>query len=301
MIGIERDRENPTPGSSWIRSILKAGIGASLLIILLVGWTWSVGGRGLADRALTDLAMPIGVIWIASFLLALVGYFRKERGLLLLGVGTWCFVTFGFTDPIADAFVRTVEIPADGPPVEQLDDPADVVVLLGGYGYVNRFGTLELGSDGQRLLLTAQLWNSGKTKTIVCTGSAHFGDYHPSRVGRELLVSIGVPDDVIYEVPGINTFAEMQNLEAFFREPPASLIARLGRTPERIALVTSASHLKRAMRLADTRGLRFIPVGCSFSGTAEPTFSPRFLIPKASAGVRFSRAIKEWLAWIVGR
>ncbi|MEM6692855.1 MAG: YdcF family protein [Planctomycetota bacterium] len=301
MNRIERLREGSATKTSWIGSVLRAGIGSSMLMILLIGWSWGIGGKGLADRAMTDLVMPIGLIWITSLTLALTGYFRRERGILLLGFGTWCFISFGFTDPIADAFLRTVEISADRPPAEELDAPADVVVLLGGYGYVNRFGTLELGNDGQRLLLTAQLWNAGKTKAIICTGSAHFGDYHPSRVGRELLVSIGVPNEIIYEVPGINTSTEMLNLKAFFREPPESLVAQLGKEPERLALVTTASHLKRAMRLAETQGLRFIPVGCSFSGTAEPTFSPRFLIPKASAGVRFSRAVKEWLAWLVGR
>ncbi|MEM6473975.1 MAG: ElyC/SanA/YdcF family protein, partial [Planctomycetota bacterium] len=199
--GSRRSRFRPC-----VLSVVATGVVAAVLVL----WSWIVGGRGFADRAITDLVMPIGLLWLASFTTSFYGFFSRSRRLLFPGMFAWFFVTLSFSDPIANALMRTVEIPANEAPVSQLDEPVDVVVLLGGYADVDRFGTLELGTDGQRLFLTAQLFKSGKAKAIVCTGSAHFGDYHPSRVGRELLESIGVPSDAIFEVPGINTSQEMR-------------------------------------------------------------------------------------------
>ncbi|MEO1617008.1 MAG: YdcF family protein [Planctomycetota bacterium] len=282
---------------SFLISIAITGLCASILVV----WSGFVGGKAFADRAITDFAMPVGLIWLGSFAATLMSLLRGHRATACLCFAVWVFIGVAFSTPIGKSFLRTVEIQADQPPLNQLEEPVDVVVLLGGYADINRLGTIELSIDGQRLFLTAQLWHSGKTKAIVCTGTAHFGEYHPSRVGTELLTSVGVPSEAIFQVAGVNTSKEMENLKSFFESPPPELVERIGAKPTRIALVTSAYHMARAMRLAEQQELDLIPIACQFAGTAEPTTNPRDLIPSAIAGDKFARATKEWIAWMVGR
>lgn len=288
--------------------------GLALVLVALTGLT---GGRSPAERAATSLAMPIGMLWLSLLAAAVACRKRHQRRMAAVFLLAWLSVGVMFNGRVAGWFLRSMEHPAASNSIMSEDSPLKdaelkAVVLLGGYAGENRYGVPELGTDGQRLMLAAQLWHAGKTKTIICTGSGAEGAMAPSMIGRQMLVSIGVPNNVIFEVPGLNTAAEMQNLEQFFNDPPKNWLAKIGDEPtahqtgfptseQTIGLVTTAVHLSRAMRLAETRSLEFMPLGCRFNGRPPGAFSGRELIPTASAGKAFAIALKEWLAGLVGR
>ncbi|WP_197455448.1 YdcF family protein [Stieleria neptunia] len=298
--------------SGWIRAWAVGIAAAGVLALLLIVWTGVDGGRSPAERAATSLAMPVALIWLLLFAGTIAGGIRRQTRLTTLFAIAWLTVGITFNGSVAGRFLRSHEYPAATDPAAGLNARLDAVVLLGGYAADNRFGVPQLGSDGQRLLLAAQLWHAGKTKTLISTGTAAGDARDPSRIGRELLTSIGVPDHVIFEVPGLNTDAEMVQLKAFFEDPPDDWRQLVGWTRggsqmeprsggPSIGLVTSAVHLSRAMRLAEKRGLAFLPLGCDFNGRPAGRFEPRSLIPSAGAGKTFAIALKEQLARIVGR
>ncbi len=308
------------------KAVAIGAIGAGLLAVSLVAISGIHGGRSPAERAATSLAMPVALFWLLLFAAAITCLVRRRVPLAALFAIAWLTVGITFNGSVAGRFLRSLEYPAASDPAASLESTLDAVVLLGGYAADNRFDVPELGYDGQRLLFAAQLWHAGKTKTLISTGTAIGDARDPSLIGRELLTSIGVPDHVIFEVPGVNTDAEMVNLKAFFENPPDDWLELVDRArgksepgpqsgghsrgpanPPSIAggksigLVTSAVHLSRAMRLADKRGLVFTPLGCDFNGRPASRFEPRDLIPSADAGKTFAVAFKEQLARIVGR
>lgn len=317
-------------GCGWMWATVWGLAVAGVWVTAIVSATWAIGGKGLADRALTDFAMPLGTLWTFLLVVAVAAAVRRRWAFAAFVMLIWIALGLAGNRPLGGMVRQSVEYSSTSNPADTIDQSLDAVVLLGGYAWVNQFGVPELGGDGQRLLFTAQLWHAGKTRTIICTGSAHFGDQHPSKIGRELLVSIGVPTEAIFEVPGENTAEEMKSLKAFFADPPDEWIERTGADtmlPKRgsealvrdapsadrgepnadekgdrsIGLVTSAYHLPRALRLAETWGLSFVPLACQFSGSAESSFNPRDLIPAASGARSIATGLKARLAGLVGR
>jgi uncharacterized SAM-binding protein YcdF (DUF218 family) len=307
---------------------------AAALALTLVSGAWLLGGKGLADRTLTDFAMPIGLLWMGLLVVCIAAVLRRQRAFAIFVAALWLAIGVIGSRPLGGQIRQSVEYVATSDPAETIDAPLDAVVLLGGYAWTNQFNVPELSSDGQRLMLAAQLWHAGKTKSIICTGTAHFGDQHPSKLGKQLLVSIGVPEEVVFQVPGENTSGEMRGLNAFFADPPerwtrlvvqnkqvelsaAENSTKTGGEPPgfaqlegvstprqddfRIGLVTSAYHLPRALRLAHDQQLSFLPLPCQLSGSSETRFNPQDLIPTAGGAKVMAMGMKEWLARLVGR
>ena len=297
----------------WPLALLIGAAGAGSLAIGLVIWTGLVGGRAYGERAATDLAMPLGSLWLLLFAGAVASIWRGNRPLAAGFAIFWLILGIAFNGGVAGAFYDSLTYSTDSDPATALTSPLDAVVLLGGYARNNQFGVPELRHDGQRLMLAAQLWHAGKTKTVISTGTGHLGKGDPSAIGRELLVSIGVPGDAIFEIPGENTAAEMRGIREFLRSPPAAWLevvsspsgsdddGRESVPPPRIGLVTSAMHMPRALRLAEGQELHFIAVPCCLGGAPPDRFNPKVFIPSAAAGQTFATALKEQLAALVGR
>ena len=306
------DLPNQASKTSRIREALWDVLPSVLVVAVMVTWSAIFGGRSTAERAITDFAMPLGLCWLTG-LWAVTFCLRRRRWL----IGSICLLcllllTIGSSNYTANALGQFVKYVPETDPASGVEQPLDAIVLLGGYAYPNRFNVPELGSDGQRLVLAAQLLHADKAKTVICTGSSASGQTHPSEIGKQMLISLGVDPQVIFQVPGYNTNAEMQSLKAFFSEPPADWLAVIKTTEGdgdgsvassagyRFGLVTSATHMPRAVRLSKTVDLDFVPLPCCLAGGGGP-FNPRSLIPNAGAAKNVSAYFKEVLAKLVGR
>jgi uncharacterized SAM-binding protein YcdF (DUF218 family) len=272
---------------------------ALLLTFLLAGGlvtaTFFVVDGPSAMRAATDLAMPLGLFWCVTFFFAALALLR---GRWTLGIGLvmgWISLGLIGNDFVARRVMGPVEWPRD-PSVLADKTPFRAVVSLGGSISIDEDGTFELGSDGQRVMLAAQLWHAGAAQSVICTGSASDALADPSVACRAMLESVGLPPASIYEIKGHNTFEEMQSLKQFLLNPPEGF-------PEqgRIGLITSAFHMRRAMRLAQDRNLELVALPCSYRVGAQGKFSPRWLIPDAGSASTLATACKERLAALVGR
>lgn len=248
-----------------------------------------------AMRAATDLVMPLGLVWCSTFFLAVFAFFSGKRP---LGIGLslgWIVLGMIGNDYIARKIMGPVEWPRD-PSVLADKTPFRTVVSLGGSISMNEDGTFELGGEGQRVMLAAQLWHSGAAQSVICTGTSSEGTTDPSVACRTMLESVGLPSTMIYEIKGRNTFEEMQSLKQFLLNPPEGFPAE-----GRVGLITSAFHMRRAIRLAEDRNLELVPLPCSFRVGIQTKFSPRALIPDAGSAATLATACKERLAEIVGR
>ncbi len=270
---------------------MACGAGLNLSLVL---WTWTYNEAGLAARCATDLILPVGLLWTTALVAAVANLSLGHRWIAALFFSGFVFISLLGNGPIADWSSRGVEM--ERTDLTPFSEPFSTVVVLGGSVVITYDGVPELSCAGQRIMTTAQLWHAGRTQSIICTGSSPISPLIPSQAGRILLESVSVPGDKIYESPGDNTSQEMQNLKKFFASPPAGFP-----TEGKKALVTSAFHMKRAMRLAADNDLAFIPIPCGYEASIQHDFTPRQFVPNADAMSQLGRAIKERLARWVSR
>ena len=146
---------------------------------------------------------------------------------------------------------------------------------------------------GDRVGLGVRLFHAGKVDRLVFTGSNmpwETQSLAPAETAKRLAVELNVPESAIGLSKGHNTYQEFQSLKAEYLDSPET----------RIGLVTSATHMPRAMRLAKSVGLSMSPIPADFERRAEP---PTLLsmIPTAAGYRMTERCCVEYLAWLVGR
>ena len=282
------------------RPFLAVLISVTVLICVLVLETYFASGVVEALRTVTSLVMPLSLIWLLILGTSIWWLYQRR---FLLGTAylmIWVATSAAFNDRLSAVAIGALEHDA-AMSVENADGLADAtpfrsVVILGGSVYVNPNGIAEINRDGQRVISAAKLWRAGDARTIICTGErAGVGD-HQSKIAREILLSLGVPEEVIFEIGGENTTQEMQHLKRFLDSPPDGLADTGG-----IGLITSAFHMPRALRLAGENGLELVPLPCSFRSDVPTDFRFRELVPSLEAGIKMRMAIKERLAAVVGR
>ncbi|HUP78648.1 MAG TPA: ElyC/SanA/YdcF family protein, partial [Pirellula sp.] len=94
----------------------------------------------------------------------------------------------------------------------------------------------------------------------------------------------------ISELGGQNTSSEMASL----KEHPEFWQGK------RCAILTSASHLPRAMRLAESAGIRAMPIAADYRSSSGP-LTLNHLLPEAHRLEKLQIILKEWIAMKIGR
>lgn len=175
---------------------------------------------------------------------------------------------------------------------EELETAHAIVVLAGGFR-LGAGGRGELALDTvSRCLHAATVYRTLGSRPVVVSGGV-LATGPPgipvARGMRDFLVELGVPEgDIIEEGRSSTTYenaAETRRLLA-------------GKGLERIALVTSATHLPRSTAVFESQGFDVIPSGAGYSNQRAP-WRATDLLPTASAADAVNRAAHEWvgLAW----
>ena len=152
-----------------------------------------------------------------------------------------------------------------------------------------------LSSAGDRLATAARLWHAGKARFLVASGTSRdaVGALRDGgKESRALWLGLGIPDSAIIVVPE-PCWITRDELRAYRRLQDQ-------RHFKRMALVSSASHLPRALGLAAKAGLDFTPVGADWKGR-QYTIQVQMLVPSAEGLERTQRASWEHLGAWLGR
>lgn len=116
----------------------------------------------------------------------------------------------------------------------------DVALLLGGKALVCR----------ERAEAAAYLWRSGRVQWILPTGGVKWetelGELSESSLLKHYLLELGVPEDVILQEDEAKTTVENMLYATILMQRVLKI-----RTVRKVAVVTSAAHLNRAMRHAE--------------------------------------------------
>lgn len=255
------------------------GGGVLAVVLLLI----DLESQKLAVRLLT----PLGLVWLGLAAATLAALRRRAwRPGAILGAG-WLLVTLGGNVWLGAWLLGRLEAAVPAPP------PAvrwDAACVLGGGSELDPAGEPQLGLAGDRLRVGAVLWREHRVPLLVTSGSGMFG----SDAGRSLAAetaaiwtSLGIPAEAIVQVPGpVNTAQEIAAVAKLARE----------RGWQRVAIVTSAWHLRRALALAERAGLAADGVAADQHGRIPP-LTPVFLVPCGLG----ANDVQLWMIEVIGR
>lgn len=265
---------------------------ASALALLLVSFGYVTHGNALAEKTLTALVMPLGMIWLLSTGRVIQLLVRGPRSGMAALIGLWLVLTICGTRPLALLATRWLEssVLTYDP---NRDGPLDVIVVLGG-GTSAGHWRAQASDAGDRLVLAAELYHQGFTQQLVTTGQVTEGVSsaapNPADQTVEIWTQLAIPTEAIRTLGGRNTFEEMIELKRIWRDLSG----------QRVGLLSSANHLPRAVRLAKAQGLDVVPIAADVR-TVINNWGLLNFIPHAGNFDELASAQHEIMAAFVSR
>lgn len=251
----------------------------------------------LLSKILPALLFPAGLTILLCLLAAFLAFKKGARaaGFVALGAALLLYVAANLQ--VSNFLLRSLE--ARHPPAASYP-PATAIVVLGG-------GMLPLVAPrlhpetnwaGDRLLHAARLYKNGAAPVIVATGGyIGFMNDAPGTEAdvykRALTELFAVPDSAILTAGGSRTTAEDA-------EQAALVLAARG-LDKNILLVTSASHMPRAVAVFTRAGFQVTAAPTDFTAEKSFAFLPFHLLPNARALAETTVALHEYLGLIAYR
>lgn len=266
---------------------------ALLLIFFgsILGIIYLANERIVLQKVILALVMPVGFCWLGLLTLTYFLLVNNRRGLGFIAMVFTLIFSLCGNGMVSNAVATNLEEQYYGFRVEDAE-VYDYVIVLGGGTTFSRNERSELSGSGDRVMLALQLYENGKAKKLICTGSKIEGlsiaDV-PSGGEQmlEILTRAGVPSQDIELSEGRNTSEEMLQLAKRFEKG------------ERIGVITSAWHLPRAMRLANKNQLKADPIPSNFI-SSKPNFNLLSVIPSSEAMDANTKLAKELIAKALG-
>ena len=235
--------------------------------------------------------LSLGLVTVLCGLGAL--RFWRRTGVLLIFLGVsivWVPATPAFSLWIRGALEHLY------PPQAVETVPAvDAIVVLGGSVSPavppRIYPNLNAGAD--RVLHAARLYKAGKAPLVIVSSGAfpwRKKGLPEAPAMRQLLAEWGVPQEVVIsETDSQNTFGN-----AVFT---AGILEQ--RNIKTILLVTSALHMRRALAVFLSLGINAIPAATDYEIVDDGDDSFFLWIPNVDALWGSTRAIKEWVGYVV--
>jgi uncharacterized SAM-binding protein YcdF (DUF218 family) len=203
-------------------------------------------------KILASLIMPPGALAVGvvlALLLALVRWRRLSRIVLGLAIAYTLVLAF---QPVGDVLMRHLEDQARAAEREAPPCCYDAIVVLGGgiaAAHPPQQPLPDLTENADRIWQAARLWRRGAAPRIIVTGGSFLAQHGgpattEAEAMRVFLLDLGVPTEaIIDEGEALNTIDNIRNVRTIVGDG-------------RVALVTSAFHMPRALQLATRAGLR---------------------------------------------
>jgi len=271
----------------WFLAALGAGL------ILLAAWA-VVAGEYDVRKVAGLLLMPAGLVWVGWAALAWQLAGRGRRRLAVTAWALWLAFTLAGNVWVGRALMGWLEHGYDTVDPVRLER-FDAVLVLGGGLTRHDHGQVYLGDAGDRVMLAARLYLSGKTDYLIASGPWLADPGQPPTSVPALTAQawqdLDIPTERIVLLEGPRTTsAEIVELER--------LLA--ARRWQRIGLLTSAYHLRRATGLCRRRGIEVTPLPADFA-SSHTAPQPMHLVPQGDGFNNVQRACWELLGAAVGR
>ena len=249
------------------------------------------------SKLLPQFGYPLGLTTLLLAIALGVAPRRPQlaRGLTAAGLG---ILWLSSTTLVSRALIQSLENPyLSAARAESLPRASAIVVLGGGVqSSRNPSGRPEVAEAGDRVLYGAQLWRLGKAPTLILSGGRitwQPGVFRPSEADdmATLLKAEGVPEKALkLDHASLNT-----------RENALEVKKLLGPDPQPVLLVTSATHMTRALATFQKVGIPAIAAPTDWQRNWRDTAAPGLenlvldLLPDAEALADTTRCLKEYL------
>ena len=279
-----RDRHTLSKGSLALR------LGASVLLVL--AGLFSLENLYLLGKLLGRLAMPTGLVWLLLWALIFKAFWEKQNKAVFVFSGILVAYTLAGNVWLGGVLTGTLEDEWMDV-VAQKHEPFEAVLVLGG-GATGDADYAQVNDAGDRVVLGARLYHRGLTPLLVTSGSSipGLGSYvDVSEATTAIWTELGVPESAILRMPEPkNTREEIAGIKELMKE----------KGWERVGLVTSAWHMRRAMKLAESQGVNLHPVPADFR-TRTGWDGILSIVPDAHGFINVQRACWEYLGAATGR
>lgn len=248
----------------------------------------------ILSKILLFLLKPI--TWVAGLLLW--SWFAKKRKRWTVAAAL--LILLVFSNPfLFNLTVRAWEkktLTAD-----QIEQPYDIGILLGGFSAVHTLPTHDrynFNDRANRFTNTLGLYRTGKIKKILITGGSGrlLQNSEPKEApqAKAFLLKIGIPEsDIIIEPKSRNTYENAAYTKALLEER--------GLLDQRLLLITSAWHMRRAIGCFEAVGLDATPFSVDFLSEVKQASPDKVFLPDARAFYLWELLIKEWVGILAYR
>jgi uncharacterized SAM-binding protein YcdF (DUF218 family) len=267
-------------------------LATGIVALLLIGLALLSGSYELR-KIVGECLMPAGLVWLGLAGLAVALWRRRHRGLALAATALWGAYSLAGNVVLGGWMLSLLERPFAG--VDPLREGRfDAVLVLGGGVSPREDGEASLTSAGDRVVLAARMFRAGLADTLVTSGPMR--RLPDGRVVSDpaltaaLWTDLGVPVERTVKIEGPSTTTD---------EIPAFRELVRARGWRRVGLITSAWHLRRALRLAGRAGLTVAPLPAD-RHEYRP-FSARWLLPQEAGFREVQFASWEVLGALAGR
>ena len=244
------------------------------------------------SKVLSLFIHPLSLGLLVLIAGGILSYWWYRYGVAVLCAGLlviWIPATPVFSDWIRG----TLE--ARYPPAAVEEAPsAEAIVVLGGSIGVARPPRVypDLNDASDRLWHAARLFRAGKAPVVIASGGTlPWKDrrFREAPAMQRLLASWGVPaDSVLLESTSANTYENATNT--------AEIVNK--RAIDRVLLVTSALHMRRALATFRSAGVDAMPAATDYK-VVQGTNTLLSLVPSAGALAGSTAAIREYVGYIV--
>ena len=187
-------------------------------------------------------------------------------------------------------FVNTMALSLENTAPNVENELPKTAVVLGGYcSWDDTRHTINFYPAADRLFKAIELYKKGKVNTLLLTGGIVYESKKrksEALVAKDYLMNLGIPEkDIITEPNSKSTYENAIESQKI-----------LGKVGEKgITLITSATHMPRAMACFKKQGLIVTPYSTDYKTSKSNSFVWfDYFIPSATALVTFDAVVKEW-------
>ena len=238
-------------------------------------------------KALSLLIYPLGAFFVlAATALALRLLARPKRSLTTAFMAlSWLWI---WSMPVTSEHLRaSLESHYDYLPVEEVPTADAIVVLGGAFSSDPAWPYPSAGGSIDRYWHGARLYHAGRAPKIILSGGRHPerpNNLSEAESGALFLMDMGVPSEALL----LDNLSRTTHDHIRYLQP---MLAEAG--IERLLMVTSATHMRRAEAVFRHAGLDIIPVATGFSVSSDPVITLRRYLPSVSGLSGSTRAVHE--------
>lgn len=242
-------------------------------------------------KILSLFAYPLGAFFLlAALALALRLLARPKRSLTTALIAlSWLWI---WSMPVtSEHLLKGLESHYDYLPVGEVPTADAIVVLGGAFSSDATWPYPSAGGSIDRYWHGARLYHAGRAPMMILSGGRH--PERPNHLseaesGELFLIDMGVPAEaLLLDKLSRTTYEHIRYLQPMLAEAGI----------ERLLLVTSATHMRRAEAVFRHAGLDVIPVATAFSVSTDPVITIRRYLPSADALDESTRAVHEIMGY----